>query len=264
VKIIRFEHEGQAAAGVDHGDDYEVVRDALDPTPTGLSVPRPVTLLPPIVPTDILCIGLNYREHAAETDSTVPEHPMLFIKSSNALAGPEATVILPQNSDRVDYEAELAVVIGRDAKDVAEADAAEYVAGYTIANDISARDWQKDQRLNGGQFARGKSFDGFCPLGPHLVTPDDVGDPNNLDISLTLNGETMQSSNTSDMIFSVPQIIASLSHTMTIRRGSVILTGTPSGVGAARRPPVFLKPGDETVVEIEKLGRLVTQFAAAS
>ncbi|MEM7807789.1 MAG: fumarylacetoacetate hydrolase family protein [Planctomycetota bacterium] len=260
MRLVRCLHEGSPVHAIDRGERLALVDSPFTQGLTGTVIDRPATLLAPIEPTDILCIGLNYAEHAKETNSTPPEHPMLFIKSSNALAGPDAEVTLPGNSSKVDYEAELAVVVGRDAKDVSEDDALDHVLGYTIANDVSARDWQKDEHLNGGQFARGKSFDGFCPLGPAIVTADDIDDPQSLDIAITLNGQTMQQSNTSDMIFSVRQIVASLSRTMTVRAGSVILTGTPSGVGVARDPQVFLKPGDETVVQIDKLGSLTTRF----
>jgi 2-keto-4-pentenoate hydratase/2-oxohepta-3-ene-1,7-dioic acid hydratase in catechol pathway len=266
MRLLRFRHENQARLGRIVPGGVEICDGSpLTPKPTGeiADAPADADLLPPIVPTDILCIGLNYRAHAAETGSTPPRNPMLFIKSSNALAGPADAVRLPSNSDRVDFEAELVAVIGRDAKDVDEADALDYVFGYTLANDVSARDWQKDKALNGGQFARGKSFDGFCPLGPHLVTADEVPDPQNLAVRLTLNGETMQDSTTADMIFGVAQIVASLSRTMTLRAGSIVLTGTPAGVGVARTPPVFLKPGDETRITIGDLGTLVTRFDSA-
>jgi 2-keto-4-pentenoate hydratase/2-oxohepta-3-ene-1,7-dioic acid hydratase in catechol pathway len=213
-------------------------------------------LLAPIVPTDILCIGLNYREHAKESNSQIPENPMLFIKSSNALNNPGDAIPLPPNSGQVDYEGELAVVIGKTAKRVPRERALDYVLGYTCANDVSARDWQREKRLNGGQFARGKSFDGFCPLGPWIVTPDEVPEPNALRLRTILNGQVMQDHTTADMIFDVPTLIESLSSTMTLRPGAVILTGTPQGVGFARTPPVWLKAGDTVVVEIERIGRL--------
>ena len=213
-------------------------------------------LLAPLVPTDILCIGLNYREHAAESGSAIPETPMLFIKSSNTLNNPFDPIPLPRLSSQVDYECELAVVIGKTAKHVSRADAMDYVLGYTCANDVSARDWQREKRLGGGQFARGKSFDGFCPLGPWLVTADEIPQPNNLRIKTVLNGQTMQDHTTGDMIFDVPALIESLSSTLTLKPGAVILTGTPQGVGFARNPPVYLKDGDNVVVEIEKIGRL--------
>lgn len=213
-------------------------------------------LLSPIVPTDILCIGLNYRAHAAESNSAIPKHPMLFIKASGTLNNPGEPIYLPKLSDQVDYEAELCVVIGKDAKYVSKANALDYVYGYTCANDVSARDWQRNKDLGGGQFARGKSFDSFCPLGPWIVTKDEIPNPNDLKIKCILNGETMQDYTTSDMIFDVPTLIESLSSTLTLKAGSVILTGTPHGVGFARTPPVWLKPGDKVVVELERIGRL--------
>src|SRR5687768_12976029 len=213
-------------------------------------------LLAPLIPTDILCIGLNYREHAKESNSAVPENPMLFIKSSNALNDPHGPIPVPRLTKQVDYEGELAVVMGKTAKHVSRERALDHVLGYTCANDVSARDWQKEKHLNGGQFARGKSFDGFCPLGPAIVTKDEIPDPNALRITCTLNGQVMQDHTTADMIFDVPALIESLSSTLTLRPGSVILTGTPSGVGFARKPPVWMKPGDTVVVELEKIGRL--------
>ncbi len=213
-------------------------------------------LLAPIVPTDILCIGLNYREHAAESGSPVPRVPMLFIKSSNTLNNPGDPILIPRLSSQVDYEAELAVVIGKAAKNVTRERALDYVFGYTCANDVSARDWQRDKNLGGGQFARGKSFDGFCPLGPCIVTKDEIPNPNALSIRCTLNGQVMQDHTTADMIFDVSALIESLSSTLTLRPGSIILTGTPQGVGFARTPPVWLKAGDAVAVELEKIGRL--------
>lgn len=267
MRIIRFiDAEGavrtgriEAAADFDEATLLEGAFPHFRPTARRVKVER---LLAPIVPTDLLCIGLNYQAHAQETGSTPPENPMLFIKSSNALAGPTDEVVVPSNSARVDYEAELVVVIGTDARWVPRDRAMEHVFGYTCANDLSARDWQKDKRLNGGQFARGKSFDGFCPLGPAIVTADEVADPNALSIRLRLNGQVMQESSTADMIFDVPTLISSLSETMTLRAGSVILTGTPPGVGVARSPQVFLKGGDVTEVEIEKIGTVTTRFTA--
>jgi 2-keto-4-pentenoate hydratase/2-oxohepta-3-ene-1,7-dioic acid hydratase in catechol pathway len=265
MRIIRFvESESQRVVhGVQEGEQTAELLDGEFPnfSPTGrrVGIGR---LLAPLVPVDILCIGLNYRGHAQEQGSEIPQNPMLFIKSGNSLADPDEPVPLPPNSQQVDFEAELAVVIGRPAKRVGRSEALDHVFGYTIANDISARDWQKERSLNGGQFARGKSFDRFCPLGPAIVTADEVPDPNDLQLTLRLNGQVMQQSSTADMIFDVPAIIESLSSTMTLRSGSVILTGTPAGVGMARKPPVFLKPGDRTEIEIERLGTLLTRFSA--
>lgn len=265
MRIVRFFEQTTGRILTGRSSDLQTAEllDGSFPdfTPTGQTVAIE-RLLAPIVPTDILCIGLNYRQHAEEQSSPLPKRPMLFIKSGNALADPSETVPLPPNSSAVDYEAELAVVIGRDAKHVTSRSALDYVFGYTIANDISARDWQKDKDLGGGQFARGKSFDKFCPIGPAIVTRDEIADPNELRISLKLNGHLMQDSNTRDMIFDVPTIIESLSSTLTIRAGSIILTGTPQGVGMARNPPAYLKPSDVTEIEIEGLGTLVTHFSS--
>lgn len=219
-------------------------------------------LLAPIVPTDILCIGLNYRAHAIETKSEIPENPMLFIKSSNALSDPDAPIVIPANSNQVDFEGELVVVIGKTCKHVSRERALDHVLGYTIGNDVSARDWQKEKKLNGGQFARGKSFDGFAPIGPWIVTSEEIADPNALMLKTTVSGEVLQQSTTKDMIFDVAAIIASLSSTMTIRAGSIIFTGTPSGVGVARSPQRFLKPGDTVEISIEKLGTLKNHCVA--
>lgn len=213
--------------------------------------------LAPIAAANIFGIGLNYRAHAEETGAKIPEYPILFMKPTTAATGPGDPVILPASCDRgpeVDYEAELAVIIGRTAKDVSVVQALDYVLGYTCSNDISARRWQK----HGGarQWLRGKSFDTFCPLGPVLVTADEIPDPQNLDVRCLLNGETMQIGNTSDMIFSVAEIIAHLSRDTTLLPGTLILTGTPPGVGFARKPPVFLADGDLVRVEIENIGEL--------
>lgn len=217
-----------------------------------------VELLPPIPdPEKIVCIGLNYRRHAAEVGMEPPSHPVVFGKYRNALAAPGATVKLPANSSKVDFEAEVAFVIGRRAKDVAEADALDHVAGYTLLNDLSARDLQG----RGPQWMPGKIFDGAAPCGPALVTPDEAGPADAIGIGLTLNGEKMQDSSTDDLIFSVPQLVADLSALMTLEPGDLVATGTPEGVGMGRDPRVWLAPGDEVVVESPTLGRLVTQIA---
>jgi 2-keto-4-pentenoate hydratase/2-oxohepta-3-ene-1,7-dioic acid hydratase in catechol pathway len=211
-------------------------------------------LLAPIVPRDILCIGLNYRKHAEESGAKVPENPVLFIKASNTLQNPGDPIVVPRSETEVDYECELAVVIGKTARQVSRDRALSHVLGYTCANDVSGRSWQI--KKGGGQWCRGKSFDTFCPLGPDLVTPDEIPDPNALRIRTILNGETVQDWTTSDMIFDVPALISFLSEGMTLVPGTVILTGTPQGVGFARKPPLFLKEGDEVTIEIEKIGRL--------
>jgi 2-keto-4-pentenoate hydratase/2-oxohepta-3-ene-1,7-dioic acid hydratase in catechol pathway len=213
-------------------------------------------LLAPIVPSAILCIGLNYRKHAAESNSPLPKFPVLFVKSAGAVQNPDDPIFLPRRlrSDKVDYEAELAVVISRAAKNVSRENALDYVLGYTCANDVSARDWQKDG--GGGQWCRGKTFDTFCPLGPVLVTPDSLPDPHALRIAARVNGETLQDWTTADMIFDIATIIEFLSSSNTLLPGTVILTGTPHGVGMARTPPRWLLPGDVAEIEIEKIGVL--------
>ena len=219
-------------------------------------VVTPGKLLAPVAPANLLAIGLNYRKHAEEGGKTIPERPMLFIKSTNALQNPGDPIELPRKlaSHEVDYEGELAVVIGRACKNVSRAAALGYVLGYTAANDVSARDWQN--RLGGGQFCQGKSFDTFCPLGPVLVTADEIPDPNALRLKTTLNGQVMQECGTDDMVFGVAALIEFLSGSKTLLPGTVILTGTPHGVGFARKPPVFLKAGDVVTVEIERIGAL--------
>jgi 2-keto-4-pentenoate hydratase/2-oxohepta-3-ene-1,7-dioic acid hydratase in catechol pathway len=224
--------------------------------PNGRTV-LPAKLLAPLEPAAILCIGLNYRKHAEEGRQALPAHPVLFMKLPSCVQHPGDPIILPRQlrSDKVDYECELAVVIGRPCHNVKRADALSYVLGYTAANDVSARDWQRDG--GGGQWCRGKTFRTFCPLGPAIVTSDEIPDPNSLRISTTLNGQTMQDWNTNDMIFDVPALIEFLSASTMLPAGTVILTGTPHGVGFARTPPVFLQPGDEVTVEIERIGRLM-------
>ena len=203
-------------------------------------------------PGKILCIGLNYKDHAAESKMPLPEKPVVFSKFSTAVIAPGEPVVLPSTSRQVDYEAELAVVIGRRAKHVAADRAYDYVLGYTAFNDVSARDFQ----FADGQWQRGKSCDTFAPMGQTIVTTDTIPDPHQLSIKLVLNGETMQDSNTDQLIFGVPALIEFISESITLEPGDVIATGTPSGVGFARTPPVFLKPGDRMEVLIEGMGGL--------
>jgi 2-keto-4-pentenoate hydratase/2-oxohepta-3-ene-1,7-dioic acid hydratase in catechol pathway len=219
-------------------------------------------LLSPIAPTQILCIGLNYRQHAAETNAKVPERPILFVKGINTLLHPGDPILIPTHlaSHEVDYECELAVVIGKAAKNVSRAHALDYVLGYTCCNDVSARDHQI--KLGGGQWCRGKFFDTFAPLGPKLVTRDEIPNPNALRISTLLNGERVQDSNTADMIYDVPALIEYLSGSTTLVPGTVILTGTPQGVGMAHKPePRWLRPGDTVSIEIETIGTLTNPVA---
>lgn len=219
-------------------------------------------LLAPIEPTAILCIGLNYRKHAEETKAKIPQFPVLFMKGPAAAQNPGDPIVLPRKleSTKVDFECELAVVIGKKCKNVPREKALDYVLGYTCGNDVSARDWQKD--FGGSQWCRGKTFDTFCPLGPCLVTSDEIENPNNLSIKTVLNGEAMQESTTADMIFDVPTLIEFLSGSTTLLPGTVILTGTPSGVGMARTPPVWLKDGDSITVAIERIGELTNPVVA--
>jgi 2-keto-4-pentenoate hydratase/2-oxohepta-3-ene-1,7-dioic acid hydratase in catechol pathway len=211
-------------------------------------------------PGKLICIGLNYRDHAAESNMAIPERPVVFSKFSTAVIAPGEAVIVPATSTQVDYEAELAVVIGRRAKNISVSRAFDYVLGYTVFNDVSARDFQ----FADGQWQRGKSCDTFAPMGPTIVTADAVTDPHKLSIKLRLNGQTMQDSNTDQLIFGVPELVAFLSETITLEPGDVIATGTPPGVGFARKPPVFLKAGDVMEVEIEGLGTLNNPVAEAS
>jgi len=218
-------------------------------------------LLAPVAPVAIFAIGLNYRQHAVETHAAIPEFPVLFMKNVAAIQNPGDPILIPTSlrSDEVDYECELAVVIGKRCKNVSRADALQYVLGYTCGNDVSARDWQK--RRSGGQWCRAKSFDTFAPLGPCLVTPDEIPNPNALAIRTLVNGEVLQENNTSDMIFDVPTLIEFLSGSTTLLPGTVIFTGTPSGVGMARTPPRYLELGDIVTVEIEKIGALTNPVA---
>lgn len=217
---------------------------------------EPVRRLAPVEPTAIYAIGLNYREHAAEMKSELPEYPVVFMKSTTSVLDPESPIVLPRHlhSDQVDYECELAVVIGKTCKNVSAQDALDYVLGYTCANDVSARDWQKFH--GGGQWIKGKSFDTFCPLGPILVTADRIPNPQILPIRTILNTEIRQESFTGDMIFTVAELIEFLSGSTTLLPGTVILTGTPPGVGVAAEPQRFLKPGDEVAIEISGIGML--------
>jgi len=239
------------------GDPYSGLKESGHP----VGVQR---LLAPIEPRAILCIGLNYRQHVGEFGGELPTRPVLFMKNPAAVTDPGAPILLPAsclNPPQVDYETELAVVIGRAAKNVGAREALDYVLGYTIGNDVSARRWQKEE--GGGQWVRGKSFDTFCPLGPALVTPDEIPDPQRLRLSCAVNGRTMQDDTTANMIFPVTELIAYLSQDTTLLPGTVILTGTPSGVGMARNPPIFLLPGDIVSMTIESIGTLVNPVSAA-
>ncbi len=215
--------------------------------------PNRITFLPPVLrPGKVICLGLNYRAHAAEAGMTVPQYPVLFHKVATSLTGHQQPIWLPRDSEQIDFEAELAVVIGRRGKYIAEEAALNHVAGYTNANDVSARDLQ----FRTPQWTTGKMLDSFCPLGPAIVTADEIPDPNTLNIQLRLNGEVMQRANTRDMIFNVAQIVSYISRLSTLEPGDLILTGTPSGIGNTRNPQVFMRAGDHVEVEVEKLGTL--------
>jgi 2-keto-4-pentenoate hydratase/2-oxohepta-3-ene-1,7-dioic acid hydratase in catechol pathway len=267
MKIIRFRSpDGRAQFAEQHPDGRTTALggelfDGLTATDEEVS---PATVFAPLAPTALLCIGLNYRQHAIETNAPIPQYPVLFMKGINAVNAPGSPIVLPRwlPSQKVDFECELGVVIGRTCKNVNRAEALEYVLGYTGANDVSARDWQKEG--GGTQWSRGKSFDTFAPLGPCLVTRDEIPNPNALRIRTILSGETMQESSTSDMIFDVATLIEFLSGSTTLLPGTVILTGTPSGVGVARTPPRFLKAGDSVTVEIEGIGVLTNPVVEES
>jgi len=225
--------------------------------------PAGLKLLAPIPdPQKVLCIGLNYADHARESGQTPPAEPVLFCKFPTAVLAPGEPIVLPTVSKEVDYEAELVVVIGVGGRNIPLAEARRHIAGYCPGHDVSARDWQL--RKPGGQWLLGKSFDTFAPFGPALVTCDEIDDPGQLQIELRLNGRTMQNSNTRQLIFGVDYLVSYISQVCTLLPGDVIFTGTPPGVGAARRPPVFLQPGDLVEIEIEKLGVLRNPVVAAS
>lgn len=214
-----------------------------------------VKLMSPITdPSKVIAIGLNYMDHIQETGMAVPTLATMFCKYPSSIIGPDETIRWnTELTDKVDFEAELAVVIGKTARNVAEQDAYDYIAGYTNCNDVSARDLQLE---TGDQWLRGKCIDTFCPLGPWLVTRDEINDPQSLDIKCLVNGEVMQDSNTREMIFRIPYLIQYLSEAFTLLPGDVIITGTPSGAGAFRKPPLFLKHGDKVSIVIERIGRL--------
>lgn len=258
MRIIRhLTGRGPAYAALQaDGTAREIVGDLFSEFRVTEKVVSTGKLLAPLIPTNILAIGFNYNEHTREAGEKLPERPTLFIKSTNSLQNPGDPIELPTKllSREVDYEGELAVVIGRRCKNVSRAQALDYVFGYTAANDVSARDWQ--MKLGGGQFCQGKSFDTFCPLGPVLVTREEIPHPNQLHLKTILNGQTMQDGYTGDMVFDVPTLIEFLSGSKTLLAGTVILTGTPKGVGFARKPPVYLKAGDTVSVEIDRIGAL--------
>jgi len=256
MKLVRFrDHAGNVRLGTPV--NANTARPAVDATADKLTFANEVVhisaYLPPVDPPNIFAIGRNYRAHIEETGAAVPEAPLVFIKVTSAVIPHGGTIRLPASApNNVDFEAELAVVIGRQARNVSPAEALSYVRGYTCANDVSARDCQRNDK----QWARAKGFDTFAPLGPYLVTADEI-DPANVGVRSRLNGETMQDSNTRHMMHSCAELISYLSHQFTLLPNTVILTGTPEGVGFARTPPVYLKPGDRIEVEVAGIGTLV-------
>ena len=276
MKFVTFRREGASEPGVLRARDVVGLRGAgfasildviaggpaararieewiLKPAAEEVAPLDAVRLLAPIPrPPKIICIGLNYRDHAAESKMEIPKVPTVFSKYATAVIGPRESIVLPRLSTKPDYEAEFAIVIGKGGRYIPGAAWRQHVFGYTIFNDVSARDFQ----MATSQWMMGKTFDTFAPMGPALVTADEIADPHNLDISLTINGETLQQSNTKNLIFPIPDLIEYLSSVFTLESGDVISTGTPSGVGFARKPPRFLKKGDEVVVRVEGLGDL--------
>jgi len=276
MKLVTFQHNGHQHAGVVHNDTvislksaglpdmlsvlqggsealkrFEVLlakppADAVTPL-SGVKLSAPIPK-----PTKIVCVGLNYRDHAIESKMEIPSRPTIFSKYNNTVIGPGDNIVIPNNTQKPDYEAEFAFVIGKGGRHIKAADWPEHVFGYMNLNDVSARDVQ----LAVSQWVMGKTFDTFAPMGPYLVTADEIKDPHNLNISMTLNGETVQNSNTKELIFKIPDLVEFLSSIMTLEAGDIVSTGTPSGVGMAWNPPKWLKPGDETVVTVEGLGSL--------
>ena len=288
MKLITFEHEGQTRVGTLHDAevvDFESAWGDRGPAPSSLlellrggpaalgearavdaaasksaRLPlKSVRLLSPLPrPTKVLCVGLNYRDHAEETGQPIPKVPIFFTKAPTSVIGPESPIVLPVDSEQVDYEAEVAIVIGSRCRRADAVRAREAVAGYTIMNDVSARDWQ----FRTSQWFIGKTFDTFAPMGPALVTADEVGDPHVLDVSLRLNGNVLQRSNTRHLIFGVTDLVVELSRVMTLEPGDVIATGTPGGVGFIRKPPVFLRPGDHVEISVAGVGTLSNPVVA--
>ncbi|MEO1091167.1 MAG: fumarylacetoacetate hydrolase family protein [Pseudomonadota bacterium] len=286
MKLATFDDQGRDAVGLIRNEALVPVADLLPDAPTtmiGLIEAGPtllraladmsstdgnalplagVTLLPPIPrPGKILCIGLNYVDHAAEGGTTVPDYPAVFMRTASSLVAPGAPVLRPRRSDRLDYEAELTVVIGRRCHDVGEDEALDHVFGYTLFNDVSVRDYQRKTT----QWTMGKNFDGTGPMGPAIVTKDDLpAGASGLGIRTRLNGQTVQDASTDQMVFKVPRLVSLISQVMTLEPGDVIATGTPSGVAHARKPPLWMKPGDRIEVEVDGIGTLGNPVADAA
>ena len=276
MRLVTFQHQGHAHPGALLGNDVISLKEAgfrdiltlIEAGPEAMKrveawLAKPsadatfplasVKLLAPIPkPPKIICVGLNYRDHAIESKMEIPKVPTIFSKYGSAVIGPGDNIVLPKNSVKPDYEAEFAFVIGKGGRHVSAGDWKQYVFGYMNLNDVSARDFQ----MATTQWMMGKTFDTFAPMGPWLVTADEIADPHNLDISLTINGETLQHSNTRELIFKIPDLIAYLSSVFTLEAGDVVSTGTPSGVGFSHNPPRWLRAGDDVVVRVEGLGEL--------
>ena len=276
MRLVTFQNQGSTHAGAVVGDNIVSLEGAgfttvisiiesgaegirrinahLANPPGGAAVPlASVKLLAPIPkPPKIICIGLNYRDHAIESNMEIPKTPTVFSKYPSCTIASGDNIVLPKNSEKPDYEAEFAVVVGKPGRHIDAADWQDHVFGYMNLNDVSARDFQ----MATSQWMIGKTFDTFAPMGPYLVTADEVADPHNLDISLTINGETLQHSNTRELIFRIPELIAYLSSVFTLEPGDIISTGTPAGVGFSHKPPRWLKAGDEVIVRVEGLGEL--------
>lgn len=283
MKIVTFvrSEDSRPEVGIVRGDDV-VALGANCPTPTALienwgMAKAPVSeylekapaeaiqplaktrLVAPIPrPPKIICVGLNYRDHAIESNMEIPKVPTIFNKFATSIIGPGDKIVLPKTSEKPDYEAEFAFIIGEGGRHIAAEDWQKHVFGYTIINDVSARDYQ----MATTQWLMGKTFDTFCPMGPWIVTADEIEDPHNLDIKMTINGEVLQDSNTRELIFKIPDLIAYLSSVMTLEPGDIVSTGTPAGVGFGRKPPRWLKPGDECVVSISGIGELRNSVVA--
>ncbi len=265
MKLATISHRGRLHIGAVEGDTIQImawqddmrqmIRRGVIPSPSYEHVPfDPSLLRAPLIPGKIVAIGRNYAEHAAESGSDVPDKPLIFAKFPSTVIGPGDPITWHKSiTTQVDWEVELAVVIGQRAKDVPEADALKYVFGYCVGNDVSARDLQLKLDT---QWTRGKSLDTFCPLGPYIVTRDEIADPQKLALKTTVNGEVMQDSNTQDMIFNVPHLIAYCSQMFTLEPGDLIMTGTPPGVGMGRKPPRYLADGDVVTVSVEGIGEI--------
>ena len=273
MKLIRFGVAGNERPGLITGDKYvdvssfvkdytedffeqdglKKLNDFLKTNPELPEINKNIRLGSPVArPSKIVCIGLNYKDHAKETGAAIPAEPILFLKSTTALTGPNDNIIIPKNSQKTDWEVELAVVIGSKASYVDEATALNYVAGYCLHNDVSERAFQLEM---GGTWDKGKGCDSFAPIGPYLATPDEVEDINNCRLWLTVNGQLMQNGNTNNLIFNIPYLISYVSQFMTLLPGDIISTGTPAGVGLGMKPPVYLKPGDVVELGIDGLGQ---------